>query len=169
MITNTSAAACSSLNDAQEYAKAGDVVASNSCPAGELKFQRPLFGFNEYLDYTLRPALRQGLWWMESTSEPRVTFVLADPFILDETWVLDLSEMEAASLDLHDPSHALVLVMLAMPTGADGWPTANMRAPIVINVENHAASQVVSRVEEHELRMPVDLRRFALVEAEGGS
>ncbi len=167
MNTNTSTVASSSLNDASVYAEADDVVASNRYRGMDLRFERPLLGFDEHLDYTLRPAPRQGLWWMESASEPRVTFVLADPFILDETWVLDLSDVETASLDLSDPSRALVLVMLAMPTGAGGQPTANMRAPIVINVANHAAAQVVSRVEEHELRRPVDLRKFALAEADG--
>lgn len=167
MITNTSTVASSSLNDAPAYTEADEVIGSSGYPGMGLRFRRPLLGFDEHLDYTLRPAPRQGLWWMESASEPGVTFVLADPFILDETWLLDLSDMETASLDLSDPSSALVLVMLTMPTGAGGQPTANMRAPIVINVANHAAAQVVSRVEEHELRRPVDLRKFALVDADG--
>lgn len=121
-----------------------------------------LFGFEHLTRFVLLPAARQGLWWFIAPNADATTFVLADPFVLDSDYAVDLGEREAAELALDDVNDAFALVMLTLPEGA--VPTANMRAPIVFNLARCLAAQVVSRDESHGLQQPANLALYPLQE-----
>ena len=132
--------------------------------AGEVpvEFRAPLWGFANQTTYLLRPAVRTGIWWLQSAGADATTFVLADPFVVDDGYVVDLGDKERASLGLTAPDDALALVMLTLPSAAGGTVTANFRAPIVINIRTHAALQVVSRDDAHELQRVINLAAYPL-------
>jgi flagellar assembly factor FliW len=132
--------------------------------AGELliEFCRPLWGFADHKHFGLRPAARDGVWWLQSTDTGGPTFVLADPFVVDQAYVVDLGEKERATLAIAAPDEALTLVMLALPVGKGGVVTGNFRAPLVINIRTHTALQVVSRDDSHEMQRAVNLAKYPL-------
>lgn len=125
-----------------------------------MTFDTPLWGFPSHHEYALLPAARAGLWWLQSTTDAGVTFLLADPFVLDPSYGVDLGETERAALRIEAPTDALGLVMLTLPTEGHEGATANFRAPLVFNVARRRGMQVVSRDEGHELRRPVTLDVF---------
>lgn len=125
-----------------------------------MHFQTPLWGFPDHHDYALLPATRDGLWWLQSTTGAGVTFLLADPFVLDSQYAVDLGETERQSLQIEEPTDALSLVMVALPATEAEKPTANFRAPLVFNVAQRSGMQVVSRDESHDLRRTVSLDVF---------
>lgn len=131
---------------------------------GELliTFCAPLWGFAGQTHFSLHPAPRDGIWWLQSTDENGPTFVLADPFVVDPSYVVDLGEKERAALAIAVPEDALTLVMLALPTAPGGVVTGNYRAPIVINIRTQAAMQVVSRDDSHEMQRAVNLGAYPL-------
>ena len=93
-------------------------------------------------------------------SDGAVTFLLADPFVLDASYGVDLGETERAALHIAQPSDAFGLVMLTLPAEASDRATANFRAPIVFNLARRVGMQVVNREEGHELRRAVSLEVF---------
>ncbi|HEY0930642.1 MAG TPA: flagellar assembly protein FliW [Gemmatimonas sp.] len=123
-----------------------------------------LFGFEKITQYVLLPAARKGLWWLIAPNADATTFVLADPFALDADYAIDLGEHERADLAIEDANDAFALVMLTLPEGTGAMPTANMRAPIVFNLNKRLAAQVVSREESHELQKPANLTLYPLQE-----
>ena len=125
-----------------------------------MSFLAPLWGFPRHGEFALLPASREGLWWLQSMSDGGVTFLLADPFVLDSEYGVDLGETERAALHIEQPSDALGLVMLTLPVTASDQATGNFRAPLVFNVERRVAMQVVSRDDKHELRRAVSLEVF---------
>lgn len=125
-----------------------------------MSFPTPLFGFPRHGEFALLPASREGLWWLQSMSDGGVTFLLADPFVLDSDYGVDLGETERATLHIDEPSDALGLVMLTLPATASDQATGNFRAPLVFNVGRRVAMQVVSRDDKHELRRAVSLEVF---------
>ena len=125
-----------------------------------MSFPTPLWGFAAHGEFALLPAARDGLWWLQSMSDGGVTFLLADPFVLDAGYGVDLGETERAALHIEEPSDALGLVMLTLPSEAADLATANFRAPIVFNVAQRIGMQVVSRDDAHELRRAVSLEVF---------
>ena len=126
----------------------------------------PLWGFPRHGEFALLPAARDGLWWLQSMSDGGVTFLLADPFVLDAEYGVDLGETERAALHIEQPSDAMGLVMLTLPTTASEEATGNFRAPLVFNIARRVAMQVVSRDDLHSLRRPVSLEVFP-VQANG--
>lgn len=123
-----------------------------------------LFGFEKVTQYALLPAARDGLWWLMSPTSPPTTFVLADPFVVDPGYVVDLGDREKEALQIASPDEVLVLVMLSLPPEGSGTTTGNMRAPLVINLARRLASQIVSRDDAHSMQTVVDLARYALAD-----
>ncbi|MEQ1692636.1 MAG: flagellar assembly protein FliW [Gemmatimonas sp.] len=135
----------------------GDMEVS---PDVVMSFPTPLWGFPDYAEYALVPAAREGLWWMQSMTNEAVTFLLADPFVLDASYGLDLGDTERVALGIEQPTDAFSLVMLTLPNETSEGATANFRAPLVFNLSRRAGMQIVSRDEEHELRRSVTLDVF---------
>jgi flagellar assembly factor FliW len=125
-----------------------------------MSFPTPLLGFPDHREYALLPAAREGLWWMQSTTDGGVTFLLADPFVLDIGYGVDLGETERATLRIGAPTDAFSLVMLSLPSMDGEQATGNFRAPLVFNLHERLGMQIVSRDESHELRRPVTLDVF---------
>jgi flagellar assembly factor FliW len=87
---------------------------------------------------------------------------LADPFVLDTSYGVDLGETERTALAIEQPTDAFSLVMLTLPNQSGDSATANFRAPLVFNLAQRVGMQVVSRDESHAIRRPVTLNVFPL-------
>jgi flagellar assembly factor FliW len=129
-----------------------------------MRFISPLWGFPDRTEYALLPAARQGLWWLLSVQEPHTTFVLADPFVGHPDYAIDLGDAEREALQIAQPTDALALVMVALPMTPAEPVTGNFRAPIVFNISQGVAQQVVNRDERHSLREPMNLAEYPATE-----
>ena len=125
-----------------------------------ISFPTPLWGFPDYDEYALLPAARNGLWWLQSMVRDGVTFLLADPFVLDTSYGVDLGDSERAALGIEQPTDAFSLIMVTLPNQTGDTATANFRAPVVFNLTRQLGMQVVSRDESHSIRRTVTLNVF---------
>jgi len=132
----------------------GDFEVSSTA---QVQFLEPLGGFSSHLHYVIVPAVRQGLWWLQSLHDANVTFLLADPFVSFPDYTIDITDAERVRLGIEREVDAFALVMLTLPTHHGESVTANCRAPIVFNLEANCAIQVVSRNETHTMRTPINL------------
>ena len=126
-----------------------------------MRFLEDLWGFPDRSEYALLPAKRDGVWWMMSAGEPSTMFVLADPFIANPSYELDLGEAEKARLKIESEADVIALVVVALPAGAGERATANFRAPIVFNLRERLALQIVSRDERWGLQETIDFAAYA--------
>lgn len=133
--------------------------------AAVFTFPTPLFGFPTHAEFALLPATRAGLWWLQSMHDGAVTFLLADPFVVDPEYGVDLGETEKSTLQIAKPTDVLGLVMVTLPPDGASTTTANFRAPLVLNVVTRIGLQVVDRKESADLRRPVALDVFPHQEA----
>jgi len=127
-----------------------------------MRFVSPMWGFEGHREFALLPAARHGVWWFISTGETPATFVLADPFVAQADYGIDINDAEREELQLEGETDALALVMLAMPATAGAPITANFRAPLVFNVAKRLAKQVVNRDDQFAMAQVVDLRLYPL-------
>lgn len=137
----------------------GDVAVPS---AAIMHFPVALGGFPDEHEFVLLPAPREGMWLLQSTSEPGLIFVLGDPFVLDDSFAIDLSVTDKASLGLEREEDALALVMFVLSPTGSAECTANFRAPLVFNVRNQLGVQVVNRDDRHELQRTVSLETYPL-------
>ncbi len=125
-----------------------------------MAFPEAMWGFPHRNSFALLPAARRGLWWLISVDQPATTFVLADPFIVDPAFVVDLGDTERLTLGIETPQDAFTLVMLTLPQSSGESVTANFRAPLVFNLRRQKGLQVMSRDESFPLKGPMDLARY---------
>jgi flagellar assembly factor FliW len=120
-------------------------------------FPNGVHGFETFTEFALVPAAREGLFWLQALASRDVVFLLIDPFVAVPGFEVDLGVTERATLQLDNPMDVLVLAIVTLPDGNEGSPTANFRGPIVLNARVRVASQIVSAVQGHEVRTPIDL------------
>lgn len=135
----------------------GDIAVSSEAI---FAFPTPLFGFPNHHEYALLPATRNGLWWLQSLQNDATTFLLADPFVLDNSYAVDLGETEKHALQVEQATDVLGLIMITLPPDGGEGATGNFRAPLVLNAASRIGMQVVVRDEQYDLRKPVSLAVF---------
>jgi flagellar assembly factor FliW len=116
-----------------------------------------LYGFETSRTFALVPAGRDGLWWLQSAERAELVFLLADPFTFFPGHVVDIPPGELAHIDATDASELMALVIVTLPTRSGDAPTANLRAPVVIDPARHVARQVVLGDETLSMTAAVNL------------
>ena len=106
-------------------------------------FPSGIIGFDAYRRFALVPSGRDGVLWLQSADEPALAFVLVDPFRAVPGYTADIPDAETASLGAGTPDELLVLAIVTLPGDAAHPATANLRAPLVLNVKTRRARQVV--------------------------
>jgi flagellar assembly factor FliW len=110
-----------------------------------------LYGFERCAAYALVPAGRDGLWWLQSTERAELVFLLADPFVFFPGHEVDVPPSELAHLGASASTTLVALVIITLPTGTADSPTANLRAPVILDAERRVARQVVLQDESISL------------------
>jgi len=101
-----------------------------------------LFGFEAYNDYVIFDAEHQPFYWLQSTDEKEVAFILINPFLFRKDYEVNISDEEQADIGLESSDDALIFVIVTIPP--NGAPmTANLQGPIVINKNNMTAVQAI--------------------------
>jgi len=106
-----------------------------------ISFPRGIIGFEEFGRYALF-SLEQGLYLLQTVSDPHVGFVLLDPTALDPDYPLAFPEEEKEPLGLGKDEQPVLLCITTL--SQEGAPeTVNLRAPIAINPAIRVGTQVV--------------------------
>jgi flagellar assembly factor FliW len=130
----------------------GDLeVAAAQCFA----FPEGIRGFDDEREFALLPTGHDGYWWLQSFADPGLLFVLADPFLAQPGYAVDLGQADTAFLGLTAPEEALVLTVVTLPGAASESATTNLRGPIVFNTRARIGRQVMSGNEGHGLQVPI--------------
>jgi flagellar assembly factor FliW len=103
-----------------------------------IEFPQGLAGFEEYRRYTLfHPEAEDGAapryFILQSLDDPAIAFNITDPALFGFSYEIELTDEESALLALNDPGEAAVVVIL-LKDGASGKIRANLKAPLILNV-----------------------------------
>jgi flagellar assembly factor FliW len=114
-------------------------------PERVIEFPVGLAGFAGLSRYTLfhpeSPAGDQPRYFiLQSLDDPAVSFSIADPALFGFNYEITLSDAECATLDLNDPTEAVVVVILVKE---EGQLRANLQAPLVLNLRARRGIQHV--------------------------
>lgn len=117
-----------------------------------LHFNKGIIGFEEQQKFILIPAQDGGLFgWLQSTEDPRLAFVVANPFDFYQNYEFDLHDSDAEELGIQSATDAYVLSILVIPSNPSEI-TANLLAPIVINIKNRQAQQCLLKNVNYHTR-----------------
>lgn len=120
-----------------------------------------VLGFPACREWVLLDGAAPGTAWLQSVEHPPLAFLLADPFEAVPRFVMDLAPAEMERLQVTATSQVVVFAIVTLPTHAAASATANLAAPIVINVTERCASQVIMSDGRWGVRTPITLPAVA--------
>jgi flagellar assembly factor FliW len=141
---------------------AGDVVSVHSTLLGALAIERRdlmefpvgLYGFPDCRQFALLPASQEGLYWLQSTDYEALTFLLVDPFTRFAGYNVDLSPADLVRIGTSQPHEILVLAIVTLPSDKGAPCTANLQAPVIFNLRDRRAYQLILSTEGFGVREP---------------
>ena len=116
-----------------------------------------LYGFEACTTWALVPAGRDSLWWLQSADRKELVFLLADPFAFFPGYEVDVPPAELAQLGAAEDAALMALVIVTLPASGSEAPSANLRAPLVIDPARHVLKQLVMPDESLSLTAAIGL------------
>jgi flagellar assembly factor FliW len=81
-------------------------------------------------------------WWLQSVDDGSVAFVVINPFIIKPDYKPIIQDNDVELLEVESPED--VILMSIVTIRSDPFRvTANLRAPIVINLKKRLAKQII--------------------------
>ena len=106
-----------------------------------LEFASGLLGFSSYTRFVLLQPDEDGVFfWLQSVEAPELAFVITDPQIWVPEYEAIIRKEQMSTLDLDRIEDAQVFVIV---NKNDNALTANLQGPLVLNLRNQQAMQLV--------------------------
>jgi flagellar assembly factor FliW len=111
-----------------------------------------LLGFPELTRFCLvDPADDTLILWLQSLDNANIAFPVLEPKVFRADYAVRLSAAELRELRLDHLKQAAVLSILTIPADVSQM-TANLKAPLVINLKEQLARQVVLQENEYSVK-----------------
>ena len=120
----------------------------------------PMAGFPDCVRYALLDHVKDdggidgSLYGLQAADHPYQSFVITDPWGIAPDYAPEISDADAERLRLRSFEDARVFAILTVPSDPS-MITANLRAPVVVNVAERLAKQVVLLGDEYHTRHPL--------------
>ncbi len=122
-----------------------------------ISFTTGMMGFEDYKSYTLifNSEKKGNIMWLQCLDEPELAFTVMDPMkivpsynpVVEDEWLLPLGEVNSEE-------DYFLLTVITVPSDLTKM-TANLKAPVVINMNTRKACQLIVNNDEYEVRYNV--------------
>lgn len=136
----------------------------NSKPYGKIEinpediihFEKGLVGFDNLHQFVLlgNTEADEMLVWLQSVEKPELAFVVIQPRFFKPDYCPRISAEEVESLSVETEEDILIYAIVVIPEDARKM-TANLKAPILINVKNNKAKQIILNDDRYEIKTRV--------------
>jgi flagellar assembly factor FliW len=117
-----------------------------------IQIPQGLLGFPEYTQFCLvDPGDDTLILWLQSIDNPSIAFPVLEPKIFRTDYAARLSAAELRELKLENVNQSAVFSIITIPEDVTQM-TANLKAPIVINLKEQIARQVVLQENEYSIK-----------------
>ena len=116
-----------------------------------LSFPTGLFGFEQHHEFALLDAAQPPFYWLQSTTDREVAFVLLDPLVFRPDYTLDVDAAELADIGIDAGPDALCFAIVTIPENVSEM-TANLQGPVVVNRHDRVARQLISHNPAWQVR-----------------
>ena len=146
----------------------GEVLYS---PEEILSFPRGIPAFETKHDWILVGNGDSAVRWLQSLDDSALALPVTSPDAIQPDYNARIPEDELKLIGTVNPSDLALLIVVSIPQSAPWNMTANLRAPILINLKTHKAVQVIALNEEYPIRhvvFPEDVREKMKASAQIG-
>jgi flagellar assembly factor FliW len=110
-------------------------------------------GFEDNTKYVLLDHDEKSPYkWLQSLENSELAFVVMEPFVFFADYQFELSQNDIRELEVAKPEDVAVLVILVIPDDPRKM-TANIKAPLVINMAKMKGKQIVLNNEAYPVKL----------------
>lgn len=130
-----------------------------------ITFSEGLLGFQDLRTFVLLDDPNDDIFaWLQSCESPAIAFPVLEPELFSETYKINLSKSDLEILQMPDSKKARAFCIVTIPDDPT-MMTANMKAPIIVNVDKKRARQCVLQDNHLAIREPIFTKLQARVVA----
>ena len=121
-----------------------------------ITFPEGMLGFSKLHQYVLIERIDSSLFlWLQAMKKPSVAFPLLEPQIFEKNYTVKLDETDRKTLKLNSSLRfAKVFSIVTIPSDPTKM-TANLKAPIVLNLKERLAKQVILHDQDYPIRQGI--------------
>jgi flagellar assembly factor FliW len=122
-----------------------------------MTFPEGVLGFPNDQRYLLLEHDNEGspFRWLQSLDNPDLAFIVMDPLIIEPRYSYDIDVDTARIIGTAEPGECATMVIVNVPHDFPIKMTANLKAPLVVNVEARLGRQVVLGSQAFAINTPV--------------
>lgn len=119
-------------------------------------FVLPIIGFNELSKFIILDPKKETLFkWLQSVEDPGLAFPIISVATLNYDYSVDLNDGVVKSLDIKNTESLLVMNITSIPQDNPRGTTINLLAPLIFNLENMTAGQIVLSGSGYDISYPM--------------
>ncbi len=119
-------------------------------------FVLPVIGFDELSKFIVLDPNKDTLFkWLQSIEDPSLAFPVISVAALNYDYSIDLSDSVIKTLDIENPDSLLVMNITSIPQDNPRGTTINLLAPLIFNLDNYKAGQIVLSGSGYDISYPM--------------
>ncbi len=120
-----------------------------------LTFPTGLVGFPAVREFVVLDVAEDCQYqWFQAIKVPDLALVIIDIHLLDPEFKAEVSDEGLAELEITQTDPVLIMAVVTIPSGQPEQATANLRAPLVVNLRTRKGKQLILH-ESIPLRFPL--------------
>lgn len=129
-------------------------------PSQILQFEHGIPGFEEEKQFILLPIENnEAFHVLQSIQTKQLAFIVINPYDITINYNFEIDEAIVETLHIEDPNEVAVLSIVSLKDTIE-QSTINLKAPIVWNITNNKAKQVILNNDHYEIRHLISTESF---------
>lgn len=119
-------------------------------------FVAPIIGFNGLKKYTIIDYKPDSPFkWLQSVEDMELAFPIISVAALNLDYTIDIPDNVVEDLEITNANSVLVMNITSIPHENPKGTTINLLAPLIFNLDNHKAGQVVLSGSGYDISYPM--------------
>ena len=119
-------------------------------------FVLPIIGFNELRKFVIIDTGKDSFFkWLQSVEDPGLAFPVVSVFSMNVDYSIDLPDNVVDMLKIQNVESLLVLNIASIPQENPQGTTINLLAPIIFNLDEHLAGQIILSGSGYDISFPL--------------
>ena len=119
-------------------------------------FVMPIIGFNELRKFVIVDIKKDTFFkWLQSVEDPALAFPIVSAFGFEFDYSIDLPDNVVEKLKINDIESVLVMNIASIPQNDPHGTTINLLAPLVFNVDEQMAGQIILSGSGYDISFPM--------------
>lgn len=120
----------------------------------KIVFKRGIPGVEHIKNYSISQVEGDSRFKIVSADNEEISFLVISPFDFLEDYEINLDEETIKELEIENPSDVLILNIVTLGESLEA-STANLKAPLIINVKNNLGKQFIMQSDTYNIKHPL--------------